>query len=457
MARTTKDQRLDTPSIRLKLKPKKSDEPYWRTLSTGLAVGYRRGKKSGSWIARHYDATMGRRFHKLGAADDMQDANGINVLSFAQAQDAARSWFTRLAQEDSGEVIGGSYTVADAMKDYIDNSEAEKRKDLPRTRTTIDAHILPTLGKIQLKKLTHGKVKAWRDALAKAAPRKRTGFVKEKVWCVRTVHGKDRGQYRERSTKVPLPPSHRSIDEDDIDTLRKRQATANRILTVLKAALNHARTERKVDSKAAWEAVMPFKKVDVPKIRFLPIEEAGKLVEACESDFQSLVKGALITGARYGELAAMYVEDFNVSDRNVYVAESKNGESRYIDLNDEGVAFFKQLANGCNPKDRMFVKANGKPWKQSEQQRPMKAACEDAHIEGVTFHILRHTYASHAVMNGMPIEVLAEVLGHKDTRITMRHYAHLCQSYKQKLVRQYAPGFGFSANKPGPVLVTKVG
>jgi integrase len=220
--------------------------------------------------------------------------------------------------------------------------------------------------------------KAWRDELAKGAPRKRTGFVKEKVWCVRTVHGKERGQYRERATKVPLPPNHSSIDENDADALRKRQATANRILTVLKAALNHARTERKIDNKAAWEAVMPFKKVDVPKVRFLTIEEAGELVEAGEPDFQSLVKGALITGARYGELAAMYVEDFNARDTNVYVAKSKNGESRYVDLNDEGVAFFKQLVKGRNPKDRMCVKANGKQWKQSEQQRPMDAACEAA-------------------------------------------------------------------------------
>jgi hypothetical protein len=44
----------------------------------------------------------------------------------------------------------------------------------------------------------------------------------------------------------------------------------------------------------------------------------------------------------------------------------------------------------------------------------------------------------------MPIEVLAEVLGHKDTRVTMRHYSHLCKAYKQKLVMQFAPSYGFT-------------
>jgi integrase len=84
----------------------------------------------------------------------------------------------------------------------------------------------------------------------------------------------------------------------------------------------------------------------------------------------------------------------------------------------------------------------------------MNAACDAAKVEGVNFHILRHTYASHALMAGMTIEVLAQQLGHKDTRITMRHYAHLCPTFKQESVRRNAPSFGFSV-KPGPVLVAK--
>jgi integrase len=456
MARTTKDQRLDTPSIRLKLKPKKSDEPYWRTLETGFALGYRPGKRGGSWIARHYDAATGRRFHKIGSADDVQEANGINVLSFGQAEKKAKTWFAQLAEMDSGEVIKGRYTVADAMADYLRHCEREKRKPQDRTKSTIDAHILPALGNIQLSDLKHGRVKKWRDALADAAPRKRTGFVKEKVWCVRIVHGKERGQYRERATEVPLLQAHRAID-DNPETLRKRHATANRVLTVLKAALNHARVEGKISTKAAWENVKPFRNVDVPKVRFLSIDELKVFVPACEQDFQSLAKGALVTGARYGELAAMDVEDFSAVSGSVYVAKGKNGESRHIHLNDEGIAFFTHLVKDRAPKDRMFVKANGKPWETSEQQRPMEAACEATHIEGVTFHILRHTYASHSVMNGMPLEVLQKQLGHKDLRITIRHYAHLCSDYKQQSVRAHAPSFGFAVNKPGPVLVSKTG
>jgi len=73
----------------------------------------------------------------------------------------------------------------------------------------------------------------------------------------------------------------------------------------------------------------------------------------------------------------------------------------------------------------------------------MNDACDAAAIEDCNFHILRHTWASHSLMNGMPIEVLSQQLGHKNIAVTMKHYAHLCQEYKAERVRQHAPSFGF--------------
>jgi integrase len=167
------------------------------------------------------------------------------------------------------------------------------------------------------------------------------------------------------------------------------------------------------------------------------------------------VKGALVTGARYGELTALCIEDFNAEDGTVFIAKSKNGEARHVHLNDEGIAFFARLTEGRATYEAVFLRSNGMPWKKSEQKRPMDEACKAAKVAGVTFHILRHTYASHALMNQMPLEVLQRQLGHKDLRITMRHYAHLCSQYKQDKVRAHAPTFGFDV-KPGPMLVQAV-
>jgi len=432
MARTRQDARINTRSARLNRKPalKPRREPYWCAISHGLSVGYRKGATGGTWIARHFSMATGRRIAALGVADDYEDADGIRVLSFDQAQAKAREWASLKAQEDTGEVQSGAYTVEQAMNDYLAHLAKAKRKPQYRTTAIVKAHILPMLGAVELSKLTHGKVKAWRDALAEAAPR------------LRTVPGKEQ--------------AYRTIDPNDPNQARKRQATANRILTVLKAALNYAKGEsRRMATDAAWVDVKPFAKVDVPKVRFLTPDEVTAVVGKCDADFQSLVKGALLTGCRYGELTAMTVADFNSKDGQVYVAESKNGESRYVDLNDAGIEFFKHLATGRKPNESLFLR-NGKAWKTSEQFRPMNAACDAAKVEGVNFHILRHTYASHALMAGMTIEVLAQQLGHKDTRITMRHYAHLCPTFKQESVRRNAPSFGFNV-KPGPVLVAKAG
>src|SRR5271169_3712258 len=94
MARTLRDAKLDTRAARAKLKARR--EPYWRSISEGLAIGYRKGAKGGTWIARHYSAEEGRRFKALGTADDVADADGVHVRSFAEAQDAARNWFRDL-------------------------------------------------------------------------------------------------------------------------------------------------------------------------------------------------------------------------------------------------------------------------------------------------------------------------------------------------------------------------
>jgi site-specific recombinase XerD len=150
----------------------------------------------------------------------------------------------------------------------------------------------------------------------------------------------------------------------------------------------------------------------------------------------------------------MTVANFDAKHGTVFVAESKNGESRYVELNAEGVAFFAHITQDRATSERVFLQSNGKPWTKNEQQRPMIAACTTSEIQDVSFHILRHTYASHAVMNGMPLRVVAKNIGHKDTRITERHYAHLSKSYEQEMIRAHAPKFGFDAQL-GPQLVQR--
>jgi len=90
MARTLIDQKLGSRSARLGLKPR--PKPYYRLLGPDLHFGYRRNAKGpGCWVVRLYEGSGRYKVQKLrGAPDDLLDANGETVLSFAQAQEQAR-------------------------------------------------------------------------------------------------------------------------------------------------------------------------------------------------------------------------------------------------------------------------------------------------------------------------------------------------------------------------------
>jgi hypothetical protein len=76
-------------------------KPVFAKIGSGVGLGYRRNKTAGTWVARVADG-KGRNWTKaVGAADDFDDANGINIPDFWQAQDKARA-LGRAAAGDTG-------------------------------------------------------------------------------------------------------------------------------------------------------------------------------------------------------------------------------------------------------------------------------------------------------------------------------------------------------------------
>lgn len=420
MARTLRDTKLDTRAARLRLKARR--EPYWRSISEGLAIGYRRGIKGGTWIARHYSGEYGRRYHAIGTADDIVDADGAHVLSFAQAQEAARRWFSDLARHDRGEVRSGPYTVRECLDEYLTWLDGH-RKTGSDARYRVDTHIIPKLGAIQCGQLTTAVLQKWLRDLANSPARL-------------------------RSKQDAKKPNFRALIKGDTEAIRRRRASANRTLTVLKAALNRAWREGQISSDDPWRRVEPFEEADAARVRYLTIAEAKRLLNASTADFRRLAQAALATGARYGELAALCASDFNPDSGTIHVRTSKSGKGRHIVLNDEGAALFKSLAAGQPGDALLLTKADSSPWGKSHQARPMAEACQRAKIRpSASFHILRHTWASLAVMAGAPLMVVARNLGHADTRMVERHYGHLAPSYIADAIRAAAPKFGIKSER----------
>ena len=164
----------------------------------------------------------------------------------------------------------------------------------------------------------------------------------------------------------------------------------------------------------------------------------------CAKDFRKLVQAALLTGCRYAELARLKCSDFNLDSGTVAIRLSK-GKVRHVVLTDEGMAAFEDWTADRTSNDLIFLRADGEPWGTAHQKRPLDEASVRAEITpAVTFHILRHTHGSHLAMNGVPMGVIAAQLGHADTRMTEKHYAHLAPNYIAQTIRANFPRLGFN-------------
>jgi integrase len=416
MARTVRDANLEKREARRRLAARA--KPHYRVLEEGLHLGYRRLKSgAGNWVVRHYVGEQKYEVKTLAPADDFSDADGTKILSFSQAQAKARELMVDRANHAAGKT--GPITVKAAVETYIAFLETN-RKSARFSRYAADAFILPALGAKAVNDLTKDHIEKWLHGLAKAGAR------------IRVKKGDE-----QRFKEVADPEEHQ----------RRRKSTANRILTILKAALNKAWREGKTPSDSAWRRVEPFENVDSARVRYLSLTEATRLLNGCSPDFRRLVRGALETGARYGELMALRASDFNPDSGTIAVRQSKSGKPRHVVLTDEGAKFFSTTAAGKPGEQFLFLKENGEPWRPSHQKEPMSEANKRGKITPlINFHGLRHTWASHAVMNGVPLIVVAKNLGHSDTRMVEKHYGHLAPSYVADAIRAGAPRFGAIEN-----------
>ena len=72
----------------------------------------------------------------------------------------------------------------------------------------------------------------------------------------------------------------------------------------------------------------------------------------------------------------------------------------------------------------MFCEESGRAFKENECKWPMWRACKKAGLRKISWHVLRHTFASHLVMGGVPLEAVQELMGHATIEMTLR-YSHL--------------------------------
>jgi integrase len=410
---------------------------HWFRLGEGLALGYRRGRAGfGSWTVRVLeDRTAGRyATDRIGRADDYESADGVEILAFDQAVHRARQLVAGDRAKASGN-LRAPLTVAQAVENYLEWFRAH-RKSARATEATLRAHVLPTFRNELIADLTTRQIQRWHGKLATTPAR------------ARTPHPDSQNSKARKPAQ--LAQRYRAQDLDNPDTARARKATANRILTVFRAVLNHTWRAGDVpnDAEAEWRRVKPFHNADAPRVRYLEEAQVKRLLNAAALDLRKLLTAALLTGCRLGELVVLRVEDFRADAGSIHVRDSKSGKPRHVPLTDEGEQFFTDLCAGRAAGETMLLRADGSPWLQSYHVRPLLEACANAAIDPpASFHVLRHTYASWLAMKGVALQVIAEALGHADTRVTQRHYGHLAPSYVAQVIRANLPSMGLVSGK----------
>jgi integrase len=177
-------------------------------------------------------------------------------------------------------------------------------------------------------------------------------------------------------------------------------------------------------------AEVDFIKIHERQLSYLSIEQISALLEEIKSRCKNqstwyVAHLCLRTGARWGEAEQLRFKQLH--NYRVTYEFTKSKKTRTIPLDPH---FYKDLlkwAGHKNPDDRIFTNCIG----------AFRRAVDRTDLElpkGQMTHILRHSFASHFIMNGGNILTLQKILGHADIKMTMR-YAHLAPDHLNDAVK----------------------
>ena len=204
---------------------------------------------------------------------------------------------------------------------------------------------------------------------------------------------------------------------------RTAPGNANHALDLLRRIINFAIACGHVDTNPARE-VKPNPRPTLT--RFLSREEIGRLHRVLEGQTRKgrreqtdIVRLLLFTGCRRGEILGLRWSEVHCDALSL--ADGKTGP-RKVPLNSQARAVLERRPREGSP--FVFPSPRDPNRPRSRNLTLWDRVRREAGIEDVRLHDLRHTVASHAAMNGVPIPVVSRLLGHADPRTTLR-YAHL--------------------------------
>jgi len=398
MARKVSFSALESRSARLRLKIRR--RPYsGPSLARGISLMYRRNKTNGTWVLKASDGHGAYWTKGFALADDFEDSDGKNALTFYEAQDAAK----RLARGEDGSADTAPMTVDGALKDY--RRDLEARNANPYNAESPRVHLTKALLAKPVQLLNAHELKKWRDGmLSKIAP-----------------------------------------------------ATVNRVCRCLCAALELVRQhDERIQNRQAWEvglAGLP----DAQEARnaIISDDKVREFVAAAythDHKLGLLVDVLAVTGVRPSQVVRLRVEDLHdhpVRPKLMMPKSAKGGgrnrsakkTERYsVPITVQLTANLRETAKGRAADAPLLTQCDGSPWGNNPGQRYHRHVDKIVTATGldpavVTVYALRHSSIVRMLLQNVPIRLVASL---HDTSVAMieKNYSKYITEHSDEISRK---------------------
>jgi integrase len=224
----------------------------------------------------------------------------------------------------------------------------------------------------------------------------------------------------------------------------KSTATLNRYMVAIAAVFTWA-IEQRLTPKGWVHPCRGIKRLPESdgRVRFLDEDERARLFAACKASqyprLYPLVLTAMLTGARRGELLGLRWRDIDLAKGVASLGRTKNGDRRTLVLLPQVIEALRPIQG--DPERFLFGSVRSRFQSPANTDSAWRDAVTRAEVRNFRFHDLRHCCASYLAQAGTPLNVIAEVLGHRKLDMTKR-YSHLTTQTKASAMRSALGSIG---------------
>lgn len=428
MGRTVIEVPISTRNARSKLSP----GVYWRSIDPDTHLGYRKSARAGTWLVR-WRAGKGYKQTPFATADDAIEADGVQALTFAQAESAARRHVAERRADEALEAAGPVLTVRGAIDEYVAEREAREAPSPGRetgkkrdARSRLQRHVLgdDDLAATAVGKLTAERLAEWRNGLPGA-----------------------------------LAPASRARLAGDFKAALNRAARVHRkkLPGDMLVTIKHGFAAEQAEAPRAREAQV-LADADVRRIVAAASEVDAD--DEWEGDLSRLVIILAATGARFSQVARMTVADVQMAQKRLMVPASRKGRGVKriskiaVRVGDDVLAALRPLMAGRKGTDTLLIrprwkqlkptvwtKVSREPWSSaSEITRPWAAIIAKAELPAdIVPYALRHSSIVRGLGAGLPVRLVAALHDTSSAMIEAHYSAYIVDAMDELAAKAIVP------------------